>query len=1612
MDGLLFRDPSGEVLPLEVVGWDELDLREITKGGDAAPPGARWITVHPHGSDGPGRPVLIREVKGSHGVFHIVGGASGKLNGLRLQNVKSPEEYKAAAKDRAKELKAKRKEAEKSLTPEERESRKLDKQAAHSAVKDAEKRLIEATLKAKGLDPAQAELDTDNNLARVKHHRALLSEAMKSAAQAEKSLVLDAQARMEAGLETVGGDQQLDADTVLTTKDVEAGAGYQRGLKQKAEEAGLTQQGLADTAAELREQAAKNRVEAGDFTDYHTKLGGGDPVLGIQIVGARMGELNRQAHQQAKAAQGHATQNTREAMKAAATDNQALAEILAARKALREALKGAKQGKPPIFAKAFQAHLEELTDGAIQDIEDQLRTERFQGFLDEVEKSFPEPTSTIDPDHIPEDGLHASRHTGAFDALHEIGLGVMGQGAISREAVEVLGPDGAATILARALKSGYTHEEQAEILEALEGVHQDEQEKDLPQAMAYASQLRDEAAKVGEELAENAKDLAIAAEMQRNKVALLKEARRTVGAMLGRMEARAALIAAMQGAPSDRLTVPIGKNRETAIQAAYALGLENGDYHLDQDRGEVLLHLTGQGQNRLIRPVDQAALAERETAMAIKRGDLDEDGWIPKGFTRRTALRSDDPLLEPPMFRQPFQVAPDATPEQLQESIEDYIGARYADGDRATDILQSLNNASRLDSVPEPLWETYQEKVRQALPLREAVLDAEGNQAFDVDEDSDEQLPRTRAAKAETIDRAAQAMAERYFERKGLRGDLAFYRQGIDPDSDAFRESAHRALAKNPRASAAFTPVGELTSDQQRDLREHFYESLAQQSAKKETRAQNNEAAAKDAAGPEPPEYELDMFGEQSHTPEWLEWHERVQTNLAAEQGQAEGAAPAEDPETPWARFVETMGGLKDAQRAVQDHMASEFLGNFAESYQNATGQKFKQGQAKVHMADKFIKATGTAEQKAQARAERQAEVEANRGRGPGGKFKEGSINARIEEKRQRGATAEAEAGGLFDLGDFTQAPAPAPEEAQKPFALAPGYRLSFGPRLEAQLRQALPAAAAMMQGQKKAVALKSNLNMSGRFIAQQRGIKAITHLHRIGLFYGAGSGKTSVVQGAHAELHAAGKVQKAIYAVPSAVQAQFGAEAAMFIDPSSGLHIHAKPGETFEERIRTYQAPDIHGVVVTHQALRDDTLKVLGQHVGKEGEALKAWVHGAKRQELAQAVKDAWGKASVNYQALFLDEGHNALNRAGKEDSTLAKIIDAVGDTSTYYAGATGDPIKNDPSEAYDWLTKIDPRRYPPEGRDEFMRRFGGNTAATRRSLKAELARYYFAERVDPGVQAHHEIVKAKVTPEQQQTLAALDANMNRLRTARTPEEVLERAKAFAPEAFEGKDGMEPQAIADSVKKAVGTFKEAAYNRILNCDPKGGKVQETVAQAKASIADGRPPIIFARNLAAVEAIHQAMEAAGIHVTTLTGKHSAAEKAERIKTFQPTNWNHPDPAQRAKPGAEAIVMSDAGATGINLQRGADVIHHDIPQTHMTHSQRTARAHRLGQTRDVRVKTIAADHAFDQNNLQRLKRKEALAGIFKSPEGFLDDSGIAERMRALRQRRLSTQTTAA
>ena len=1588
--GFAFTDHAtgaeGWLIP---IGWDE--ERPIAKGGDHPPlqPGDHWISVH-HG-DGKATPLLIHMVPGSNNVGRVIGGAKGKLNGLRLNKL-DPEKWKQTSKDNAKARREADKTRKASMTKDELDKEKGASDTARAERRTAEDKFIEDIMGTAtgGQGAGQESLfdDPDPKVAEEKR-RGILREAKKIAVEARRKLQLDAEARGKNGLDLVGGEAPFDLDQILTETQGKAGVGYDQKLKERAEANGMTSEKLMEQVAEIKGQDGKA------------------PKEGKGPISPEEQAANIAVHKSTKELVAKSAAAYRDHIKAALENNENLTKMLVADKALRDCYKAQVAKKKGItFEPGFQmaTSTPDEHESLIQSLHEEMLTNHVRGFLDEVGEKFPD-GSEIDPFKSNDlEGMHQSRGAGAFDLLHDVGLAALGQGVIDRDVVECLGPEGAAMVMARAIRTNFSHEDQQHVLNALENHHLSEQEHVLPQVTQDAKDLRAKAAEYDQELVDVAHDLPAAVEIQKNKIAALKEARRTLGGALGRLEARASLIAALKGTPPKEYNIPLGNmTPEKAILTASALGMPEGTYTIAHEDGEAVLTAQGAGMDALVKPIDCAALGEREVALSLKGGHQDEPEWLPKGFANRLADRYSNDQLEPPQFQRHHDIGESDDAGTVEGKLSAWMGAKLADGERPEDIVSHAYGGAKLDLPPEVQghWEAALQKM---VPLRVTEKDAKGNPIPEVDKQTGKKimgangqpLYKTRLRGPSEIASALEPMMKGYMDANPDEAGQTLQGQRLNEDGD-FHESMHRALADDPRLAAAYIPEGELTHEHASSIRDYFYrEHFGGKANSNEAKRWKFDQAV-EALGPEPEKtnaeiQSVNLFAgltdedaadtDGAASDKWIEWNNK-------RKGLEDEYSESADKPTLWEQYIKRLGGTKFAQGAIQDIMRGKLNEGFHTHYQKLTGKTLQLATQDISSANEHLKMTLGDDEASAMEADRKSKQAKFQKKG-GSKFAAGKVGDKLKEAKAAQSLAQAEGGSLFDMSE-TEEPQADGEEGkpawEKP-TLAPGERYHLGTALENQIRSMMPSASADFSGRKGKVDMDTGMHMGGKYAPQQQAVKAITTLKRIGLFYGAGSGKSSVMLGSLSSLHADGKLKKAILAVPSVVQGQFGAEAIRFIDPASGFHVHAQPGESYEERMAAYRDPDKHAIVVTHQTLRDDTLKILADHLGGGIDTARDFLHATPAKEAAAAVKEAFLKAGIDFNALMVDEAHGALDRDGKADSALSKVLDAHSHNSDYTVMATGDPLKNDISEIWSNLNKIDPHKYPADSKDEFMRRYKNDAPLAKKSMAQELSRYWFNGRVSPDKECFKTNPQVPLTDKQKSAIADIELASGKLRTGAA--DPVKWAKMLAPKSFEGKPDAEHEAIAERVRKAAGTMREAAMNRAINLDPDGGKMAEHVRIAKEHAAEGKPVVIFAHSLEAVQAIHANMEKAGLTSVAMTGKDSAKDKASKAAQFQ---GGH----------AQVIVMSDAGATGLNLQKGKCIIHHDTPATAMVHNQRTARIYRLGQKDNVESMTLEADHPWERANRERVHRKGVLGEIFQDPSGFRDDSGLAGDLKAVRAR---------
>jgi superfamily II DNA/RNA helicase len=210
-----------------------------------------------------------------------------------------------------------------------------------------------------------------------------------------------------------------------------------------------------------------------------------------------------------------------------------------------------------------------------------------------------------------------------------------------------------------------------------------------------------------------------------------------------------------------------------------------------------------------------------------------------------------------------------------------------------------------------------------------------------------------------------------------------------------------------------------------------------------------------------------------------------------------------------------------------------------------------------------------------------------------------------------------------------------------------------------------------------------------------------------------------------------------------------------------------------------------------------------------------------------------------------------------------------------------------------------------------------------------------------------------------------------------------------------------------------VGTIKEERLNAVVNAfAPEhnakmqrleeiidGKQYQDDQPRNLAKKGDRAPGVVFAHNLKTVDAIKTSLEKKGMRVGVIRGDMSGKDK-ERVKV----GFNPPNPSERKY---DVIVLSDAGATGLNLQNAKYLVNFDLPQTAWVKKQREGRIDRHGQVHaEIDYHDLVTDTPHEEAKWERVQRKARLGDIFQADATGIDDTGLSAYVSAVRQERLN------
>lgn len=1479
--------------------------------------GQRWITIRPHGPDSKGQPVLIQPQP--DGSAKVIGGAGGSLNHLRLNGIKSDSEYASTLRDRARE----RRDADKARRDRDKQNGVYEAKAkAHERVTEQRRRaqrdFVSGVAKAMGWDESAVKFDEDSvshlsepaaAKVRQEHEKTLLRRAQAAVKLNRERLVVDAQARAEANI----GEVPLDADSPdqLSVQDLDpargptAGLGYSTDYKERAEAQGAT-------AEEIKEEAQQYRPEMSEAQ---------------RQAAIKRGELSSMVGNEMKALRDG---NDMDKLAPKLVDAKAALELMKMDKKRKLAEQQARDARRDIDKSTEEpkAYVIEVDDAKVDakvasDIANDLRTISTRSFLSEVAKVADDPQQAL--------GRHIG--SGAFNSINSLALAAGGAGLVDRSVVDVLGVAGAAEVLARRLHKDLTPGELADVTEGMTDFHLNHYMETSREAIAQARELQKQAQEIELSEAMNGGDLAAMSEINQRRADALNESQKVLGTALGEMEANAALVYALgRGATDKSFDVSLGRVPvESAIQQVRAIGLQRGDYTLETADGNRILKITPEGMNRLAAPVNRADLEQVKRNMDIVSGRFDEDNWLPNGISDRPDLDLKPQPGVAPSFAVPFKMGDD-----MDADLREYIGSRAADGDAAADIVSDLQSAEFIEKVGWGRAEAYRDALNRVAPL----MDDGG-----------------KLRPAEALSSEFEGMADSFVADRGL-SRSPMHRQSFAVD-DVANEALHRALADEPTGVAAYKQVGDLTPQDQKALRDHFFSKIAKPSPE----AQTMRDQLHDMRGQEPEREVEDMFGDKGVNPDWSDWKARTDSL----------SQKINDMSINWPKYVETMGGAERAYRAIQDTVKSQVSRKFADAYNTLNpGKALKVGRTVISDNLNHLDAVDPKARDARREKER-AMTDTLRNR-VGGKYASGSVRDKLDSAREQEAGESA-----AQMSFFADEPAPAED---KP--LGADERWTIGHEAERQIAGMMPVVGKNFKPGQPVKMFRPEMS-GGKNAPRQRAIKMLEANKKVVLSFGVGSGKTLIGIGGFTHLHSKGAVKRGLFLAPSIAQGNFGADALRFVEPGK-YQWHCEPGASRDKRIAAYKDPAHHFCVMTHQSFRDDMLHLGAKQAGVPEEEMASRLGEMSRGERQDWLRGVMRGEGIAFDYLNVDEGHDTLNRRGKTNSTLANVVDAMGDNASHYVSASADPIKNDVSEAFSLLQKMDPARYTDE--NAFMRKYGVDTMAAKDGLRRELARFQYPSKIDPDITAAKSERSVKLSDGQKAALGELDKHMAAMRIARMQGKVdVAAAKAMSPQSFEGVPGDQHEAIAKDLQSNIGILKTTATRALLDGAPDSAKIDAVMEEARAR--PGKQGIVFAHSLKAVENIRKRLEAEGVAVEIITGKDTAKDKAGKVSRFNPAT---------GKSDISVMVCSDAGAVGANLQSGQWLVQYDTPDTAKTHAQRAGRINRVGQKQNVDLIDLVSDHPDEKRARDRLAKKYALRDMMTTPMESLDDTGVAYYLR--------------
>lgn len=1158
--------------------------------------------------------------------------------------------------------------------------------------------------------------------------------------------------------------------------------------------------------------------------------------------------------------------------------------------------------------------------------------------------------ATRESEHFITDGNDIGFNSLSLDILKREGL--------NPYTVSVLGVNASAAILANQINNNRSKDEVSEILSNLEEFHKAHSEGYAEEVKQQGEEFISSATDIREEMdmldLSKPENILIYDRLNNKRKEYLKEAHKITGQTVGSLEASASLIAELKANGSKKpLVVEFGRmDIESQMEI---LGLNSSDYDIDGTKAII----KSSAYEKLGSRFNNEDIKIRQEIRAIKNGASDEPGWLPAGIISRPSDSFIDP--EPKNNSSLEQQSVENTPK-TQESLYRTLGELP----ESTMAFKNANDLTRSELYDvRKYWEEHIYKGSRADILRkDRFFHGEG-----ISENSS--WSKFSAQGKDNAHEQIRADLTDNYSESDMFGNKILHplAKVVEGDIDSYKNV--------PGGSALIQDIKDLKND----ISEGYVKSDLE--AKKELSVLEKDLPDKlknlyDGAMRE--HYLKNMSGVAQF------YNDRK-----------EGS--------PWSEYQKVLGGSDKAVEAVLEKLKGDFLTRYAKNHGRVHGESLSTANrsitnASIHtlgMLDKETRDSYLSKSDREMKKYLAAASERS-----GGKFAKGKRAEKAAELFQKDQEEKEKQGGLFGEDELS---------SQKSYHVT-----SLGDRAEKNLESMLPEMSAQFKRGEK-VSFFPNLTMSSnKNIQQQRAIKMFEKSKRMNLTFGTGKGKSLTAIGAYTNLKDKGKVNRAIFAVPAVVQDQFGAEMHRFTDPMK-YKWSSESGLSRDERISRLKNNSNDMVIFTHQGLRDDLIYLMSKRNNISENDMKIKFNNMNPFKRAREMKSTLDDNGIKFDMAVTDESHYEVQRKNKEDSTLSNVLDALNKNSDYVLRQSATPVKNDLSEAYDMLKKVDSGKFDGSKKSikAFEKRYPIDTPMGRKALRELVDKYNYASPTVTGVQTTEKVhdiklddnIRNKKGMTQKESLAAVNEWTRRAKRAYINGDIdLEAMENLVPEKFEGKSQSEKEKIAYDWQPKMMALKRNNIRKVVNEAHQGAKIdavskilknknysaaeakkvnmkteQSTGLKGTVKAGDRQPAVIFAHNKIAVTDLVNRLKNDGLRVGVMTGN-----SVEKVKS---DFW---------KGKYDTLVLSDASATGLNLQNSKILIQYDIPDTASVSQQRDGRINRHGQLHsDIEYHKLRTETQYDRDNWNRVQRKADLGAVFQEDPDRIDDSGMLKEI---------------